>query len=176
MFADIPRGFHRFGLPRKELEIFLEARDPFHYAFLQTGMTYWYLGVREVVHDIRRLSPKTKLILGGVYANICASHARDLGVDIVVEGSELDPLWHYLGMSPDEKQLPLWDLYPRLTTGVLKLADGCPFRCNYCSVPQVYPKFHARPLVHSLAELEFLTRLGVDHVAFYTTPCSINRQ
>jgi len=167
VFADIPRQFHRFGLPRKELEGFLEARDPFHYAFLQTGMTYWYLGVREVVHDIRRLSPKTKIILGGAYANICASHARALGVEIVVEGSELDPLWHYLGMSPDEKQLPLWDLYPRLTTGVLKLADGCPFRCTYCSVPQVYPKFQPRPLVHSLAELEFLTRLGVDHVAFY---------
>jgi radical SAM superfamily enzyme YgiQ (UPF0313 family) len=47
------------------------------------------------------------------------------------------------------------------------LADGCPFRCTYCSVPQVYPKFHSRPLERSIAELEFLARLGVEHIAFY---------
>jgi molybdenum cofactor biosynthesis enzyme MoaA len=167
VFADMPRQFRRFGLPRKALEDFLDAHDPFDYAFVQTGMTYWYLGVREVVQDIRRLSPKTKIILGGVYATICASHAQALGADLVVEGSELSPLWQYLGMKPDEQQLALWDLYPKLYTGVLKLADGCPFRCTYCSVPQVYPKFHARPLEHSLAELELLKRLGVEHVAFY---------
>jgi hypothetical protein len=100
-------------------------------------------------------------------ATICSFHARALGVDIVVEGSALDLLWQCLGMNPDEKQLPLWDLYPRLTTGVLKLADGCPFRCTYCSIPQVYPKFTARRLTQSIAELEFLARLGVEHVAFY---------
>jgi radical SAM superfamily enzyme YgiQ (UPF0313 family) len=70
-------------------------------------------------------------------------------------------------LEPDEHALPLWDLYPRLETGVLKLADGCPFRCTYCSVPQVYPKFHSRPLQRSLAELELLVRLGAKHVAFY---------
>ena len=167
MFADTPRQFRRFGLPRNELQDSLDAHDPFDYAFVQTGMTYWYLGVREVVQDIRRRSPKIKIILGGVYATICSFHARALGVDIVVEGSALDLLWQCLGMNPDEKQLPLWDLYPRLTTGVLRLADGCPFRCTYCSIPQVYPKFTARRLTQSIAELEFLARLGVEHVAFY---------
>lgn len=35
--------------------------------------------------------------------------------------------------------------------------------CTYCSVPQVYPKF-----THGgIAELKFLARLGVEHVAFY---------
>lgn len=85
----------------------------------------------------------------------------------MVEGSDLSPLWRFIGKKPDENQLPLWDLYPKLQTGVLKLADGCPFRCTYCSVPQVYPKFHARPIEKSLAELEFLERLGVKNVAFY---------
>ncbi|HEY1231777.1 MAG TPA: radical SAM protein [Candidatus Binatia bacterium] len=70
-------------------------------------------------------------------------------------------------MEPDDGGMPLWDLYPRLQTGVLKLADGCPFRCSYCSVPQIYPQFRARPLTRSLAELEFLVGLGVEHVVFY---------
>lgn len=165
--AAVPRQFHRFGLPRAELESFLRAQRPFDYALVQTGMTYWYLGLSEVIETLRRLAPETKIILGGVYATICPDHARALGVDLVVAGSDLAPLWTFLRLSPDEKKLPLWDLYPQLATGVLKLADGCPFRCTYCSVPQIYPKFHLRPLEHSLAELNFLARLGVEHVAFY---------
>jgi pyruvate-formate lyase-activating enzyme len=166
-FDEIPRRFRRFGLPRAVFESFLDAHGPFDYALVQTGMTYWYLGVREVIDALRRLSPETKVIAGGVYATLCPSHARSLGVDLVVKGSELSVLSRYLGLHPDEQQLPFWDLYTSLRTGVLKLADGCPFRCTYCSVPQVYPKFHARPLDRSLAELEFLARLGVEHVAFY---------
>ena len=167
VFDEVPRQFRRFGIPRVELQNFLGTQVRFDYALVQTGMTYWYLGVREVIDDIRRLSPKTKIILGGVYATLCPSHARGLGGDLVVEGFDLAPLWRFLGLSSDENQLPLWDLYPKLDTGVLKLADGCPFRCTYCSVPQVYPKFHARSLQRSFAELEFLNRLGVEHVAFY---------
>jgi hypothetical protein len=165
--ADVPRQFHRFGLPRAELESFLGAQPPFDYALVQTGMTYWYLGLSEVIETLRRHAPETKIILGGVYATICPDHARALGADFVVAGSDLAPLWKFLRLSPDEEKLPLWDLYPQLATGVLKLADGCPFRCTYCSVPQIYPKFHLRPLERSLAELDFLARLGVEHVAFY---------
>jgi radical SAM superfamily enzyme YgiQ (UPF0313 family) len=69
--------------------------------------------------------------------------------------------------TPNEAMPPLWDLYPRIETGVLKLADGCPFRCTYCSVPQAYPKFSARPLERSLAEFDFLVELGVKNVVFY---------
>jgi radical SAM superfamily enzyme YgiQ (UPF0313 family) len=50
---------------------------------------------------------------------------------------------------------------------VLKLADGCPFKCTYCSVPQVYPPFAARPLERSLAELAWLRQCGARQVAFY---------
>jgi hypothetical protein len=166
-FSGIPRQFRRYGLPRTALQDFVGTQPSFDYALVQTGMTYWYLGVSEVVREIRRLSPPTKIILGGVYTTLCASHARSTGVDLVVEGSDLSSLWQFMGVAPDEDQLALWDLYPRLQTGVLKLADGCPFRCTYCSVPQVYPRFQVRPLEHSLAELSFLKQLGVEHIAFY---------
>lgn len=167
IFADIPRRFYRFGLPREEFGNFLGASDPYDFALIQTGMTYWYLGVKEAIEDLHTRNPSTKIILGGVYATIAATHARNLGADLVVEGTDLTPLWSFLAMSPDERALPLWNLYPRLQTGVLKLADGCPFRCTYCSVPQVYPKFHSRPLDRSVAELEFLRHLGIEHAAFY---------
>ena len=167
IYTGVRRLFRRFGIPRKEFQTFLNDEGPFEFALIQTGMTYWYSGVQEVIADLRALSPKTKIILGGVYVTICASHAHSLGADLVVEGLDLNPLWRFLQLEPNENKLPLWDLYPRQKAGVLKLADGCPFRCTYCSVPQVYPAFHPRPLDHSLAELEFLISLGTENVAFY---------
>jgi hypothetical protein len=167
VFAGIPRQFRRFGLPQRVFQNFISDQPPFDFALIQTTMTYWYLGIKEVIADLRALSPQTKIILGGVYATICGSHARSLGADLVVEGLELDPLWRFVKLAPNDHQLPLWDLYPNLQSGVLKLADGCPFRCTYCSVPQVYPKFRARSLDRSLAELAFLLHCGVEHVAFY---------
>jgi pyruvate-formate lyase-activating enzyme len=167
VFSRIRRRFKRFGLPRNSFLQFLCNEVPFEYALIQTGMTYWYLGVEEVIADLRKYSPRTKIILGGVYATLCNSHARRLDADLVIEGRDLTPLWNLLEIAPEETALPLWDLYPQLKTGVLKLADGCPFRCTYCSVPQVYPKFHAQPVNRSLAELEFLVRRGVSQVVFY---------
>ncbi len=123
--------------------------------------------MREVIEELRRTSPQTRIILGGVYATLCVSHARASGADLIIEGADLNPLRDFLGMTFDEHQVPLWERYPRLQTGVLKLADGCPFRCTYCSVPQVYPEFRSRPVEHSLRELDLLVERGVEHVAFY---------
>jgi radical SAM superfamily enzyme YgiQ (UPF0313 family) len=130
-------------------------------------MTYWYLGVKEVVEDMRAISPKTKIVLGGVYATLCPHHASNLGADFVVTGSRLEPLWTWMGVEPDPQGLPFWDGYPNLHVGVLKLAQGCPFRCTYCSVPRVDPVFAGFPIERSLAELEFLKELGTRDIAFY---------
>jgi radical SAM superfamily enzyme YgiQ (UPF0313 family) len=167
VFAQIPRHFRRFGLPRSAFRDFITDAAPFDFALVQTGMTYWYLGVREVIEEIRRKSPQTRIVLGGVYATLCASHARASRADLIVEGTDLNPLQRLLDMTLDENQPPLWEQYPQLETGILKLADGCPFRCTYCSVPQVYPEFHSRPVDGALRELDFLLARGVEHVAFY---------
>ncbi len=165
--AAIPRYFRRFGLPRSLFTDFLAKEKPFDFAFIQTTMTYWYPGIREVTEDIRRLQPKAKIILGGNYVTLCSSHAKELGVDLLVIGTNLEPLWQYLKITPDLMQPALWEIYDKLKVGVLKLGDGCPFNCTYCSVPKVYGKFRQRPLERSLAEFELLRRLGVKNIAFY---------
>jgi len=130
-------------------------------------MTYWYPGVAEVIADIRRICPGTKVVLGGNYATVCADHAHRLGPDLVVTGTDLGPLWDLLQLDGDPDQPALWEAYPALSTGVVKLSQGCPFRCSYCSVPQVYGRFKARSLERSVAELEVLTAAGVRDAAFY---------
>ena len=165
--ATIPRYFRRFGLPRDMFTDFLVQEKPFDFVFVQTTMTYWYPGIREVIEDIRKLQPQAKIILGGNYVTLCGSHAKTLEADVLIHGTDLEPLWKYLDINPDMTQQALWESYENLKTGVLKLSDGCPFSCTYCSVPKVYGKFVPRPLENSLAEFELLSRLGVDNIAFY---------
>jgi pyruvate-formate lyase-activating enzyme len=167
VLKDIPRYFRRFGLPRERFAACLQERGPFDYAFVQTMMTYWYPGVREVIEDIRRSCPEARVVLGGNYAILCSEHARGLGADLVVPGVDLQPLGSFLRMTPDPDQAALWEAYDGLETGVLKLTDGCPFRCSYCSVPKVYGRFKPRSLELSLAELELLVAQGARNVAFY---------
>jgi len=163
----VPRYFRRFGLPRNLFTGFLAKEGPFDFVMIQTTMTYWYNGLEEVIEDIRRTWPQAKIILGGNYVTLCGDHAQRLGADLLVHGTNLEPLWEYLAIAPDLSQPGLWEIYDKLNVGVLKLTEGCPFNCTYCSVPKVYGKFKPRSLEHSLGELKLLCRLGVENVAFY---------
>ncbi|MGA1980059.1 MAG: B12-binding domain-containing radical SAM protein [Sedimentisphaerales bacterium] len=163
----IPRYFRRFGLPRSMFQHFLAKQQPCDFILVQTMMTYWYPGVQEIIEDIRQFWPKAKIILGGNYVTLCYNHAQKLGADFLVRDADLQPLWGYLNITPDLKQPALWEVYEKLNVGVLKLSDGCPFNCTYCSVPKVYSKFSARPMEHSLTELQLLARRGVKNIAFY---------
>jgi hypothetical protein len=157
---DIPRRFYRFGRPREDFVRLLASRK-FDAVLIQTVMTYWYLGVQEVIEDVRKWQPQAKIILGGVYATLCPGHAAALGADQIIQGANLEPL--DLPLSND---LPLWETVDT-HVGVIKITEGCPFRCTYCSVPLVYPNFVGRPLDACLDEVGYLARLGARHVAFY---------
>lgn len=174
--ANIPRYYRRFGLPRYIFRDFLRQQDRCDFVLVQTMMTYWYPGVKEVIEDIRDAWPNAKIILGGDYVTICNSHAETLGADFLVKADTLEPLWEYLGGTPDLMQPALWDIYDKLNIGVMKLTDGCPFNCTYCSVPALYDGFRARPLQHCLAELELLATHGVEHIAFYDDALLFNAE
>lgn len=166
-FSQIPRYYHRFGLPRKEFQDFLSEQKNFDCVLIQTGLTYWYPGIIETIEVIKEFCPKARIVLGGIYATLCPEHAKSLGGDLIVEDSNLQELWDLLNLSPNLEQLPFWEGYKRPLVGVLKLTDGCPFRCTYCAVHKFYRQFSARPLERSIRELEFLTSRGAKNVAFY---------
>jgi len=166
-YSGVRRRYRRYGLPRSLFHEFLEQHGPFDLALVQTGMTYWYLGVKEVLSDLSRMAPGGKTVLGGTFATLCPDRASALGADLVVSGNQLDPLWEFAGIEPDRDGLPFWQGYRPPDPGVLKLTDGCPFRCSYCSVPVVCPEFRQRPLDRSLAELEWLLACGAKNIVFY---------
>ncbi len=172
----IPRYFQRFGLPQKMFQDVLASEKPFDYIFVQTMMTYWYPGVREIIDDIRKLQGDAKIILGGNYVTLCQEHAGKMGADLIIHGSQLNPLWDYLNIQPDFLQPALWEVYDKLNVGVLKLTQGFPFSCTYCSVPKVYGKFQVRPIERSLAELDMLLGRGIKNIAFYDDAILFNAE
>jgi radical SAM superfamily enzyme YgiQ (UPF0313 family) len=161
---DISRKFRRFGKPRTEFREFLRTRS-FDAVLIQTLMTYWYQGVHEVVEDVRELQPSAKVILGGVYATLCPLHARSLGADLVVEGDDLEPLWQLLSIMP-EKEVP-YRFQDHTDVGIIKITEGCPFRCTYCAAPLFWPKFVERPTAECMNELRQLVAAGARNIAFY---------
>ena len=90
---NIPRYYRRFGLPRNLFKDFLTARQQADFVLIQTMMTYWYPGVQEVIEDVRDTWPDAKIILGGNYVTLCTKHAQGLGADLLVQGTNLGPLW-----------------------------------------------------------------------------------
>jgi len=157
----IPRYYRRFGLPAEIFTEFLKANKPCDFVFIQTVMTYWYLGYREVIESVRTYWPKTKMILGGPYTMICPEHAKNLGADFIY-GDEQTP-----ATGAGAKQLPMWNLYKNPETAAMKITQGCPFKCTYCTVPIFNDGFSAKPYEQIIEEFNFLVSLGVKNIAFY---------
>lgn len=165
--ADITRHWRRYGAARARFREFLAAEPPFDFALVQTMMTYWVAGVREITDDLRAFSPRTKIVFGGVWATLCQRQAAAMGADLIVSGSMFEALWPFLGMTPELTQPPFWEGYDAPNVGVLKLTDGCPFHCTYCAARIFHPQFRLRATEEVVGELDFLLRRGARHVAFY---------
>jgi hypothetical protein len=168
VLKSIPRYYKRYGLPSEHFRTLLRESAPFDFVLVQSVMTYWYPGVKEVIETVRQYQPQAKIILGGFYATACFAHAQTLGADVVINGDDLKPMWDVLGLAaPKEYQPPAWELYPNLETGVIRLTRGCPFQCSYCYVPVRGGLFQARPIEDAAADFDGMRRRGVRNIAFY---------
>lgn len=172
---DIPRYFNRFGAEREVFRKYLVDNPGFDFVLIQTSLTYWYPGVREVIEDLRSLVPSAKIVLGGFYATCCTEHALSLGADLVVRYDELDEFRSLTGLTPaDDWRPPAWELYPSLSAGVMTLTEGCPFRCSYCWQPLTGRPFRARPLEECIGDYEYLVSMGARNIAFYDDALLVN--
>ncbi len=172
VYKGIPRRYKRYGIPISSFEeILSETKEP-QFIFVTSGMTYWYPGVFTAIKILKRRFPKVPVFLGGIYATLCPEHAqRNSGADFVIPGPFEENLWKYL---PELPPLPFsripalaYDLYQKLDSISILTSRGCPFRCSYCAVPVLYPKFTYRDQKLVLKEMEYYLRLGVKNIAFF---------
>jgi hypothetical protein len=190
-YAEIPRRFHRFGIPRDALkegmQNAVESGERPAAVGITCTMTYWYRGVREVVEIARELFGDVPVVLGGIYPTLCPDHARrESGADFVIEGSDARPLFDLLDIDagpapvvPGAEQpappaeippvtRPAHHLLGPRESAALRSSVGCPFHCTYCASRELSGPYRRRPTGEVAAELTFLVEnQGCRHVAFH---------
>lgn len=170
----IPRPFSRYGVPADLLEQGLRGLRP-DLILITSGMTYWYPGVREAARLCRRLFPAVPLLVGGTYATLMTQHCREvIPCDEVIAGGGERALRRFLqhrslpappGPIPFQPE-PAWEGWR--DAAVLRLREGCPFRCRYCASSALHPAFHADSLESLLGQFRSIReRWGTRNFAFY---------
>ena len=145
-------------------------------------MTYWYLGVNEVIALARDIHPDVPIFLGGIYATLCRDHALSFsGADQVIVGTGLNALASVMddlrrfGIDGDIETPPLggisypaFDLLYDRTYVCLLTSSGCPFQCRYCASHFLNPKFLKRDPRDVVEEILYWhNRYKVRDFAFY---------
>ncbi len=169
--AGVSRRWRRYGLPLSQFEETLPGEQP-DFILISSGMTYWYPGVWDAIALLRRRWPESTVILGGTYATLQPEHAAGSGADLVIGNRELERLSETMGLATTcSQQLLLeeplcFDFHTRSPYAVLRLTQGCPFRCDYCAQHQLVTDYLQRSLETALAEIRELSGRGLRHFAW----------
>ncbi|UCC65890.1 MAG: B12-binding domain-containing radical SAM protein [Deltaproteobacteria bacterium] len=189
--GEIPRRFHRFGLPPELFQETLQSLPTPQAILVSSGMTYWYLGVQEVIKVVKEVFPAVPVILGGIYATLCADHAgRISGADFVIKGwgevQILELLEELTAVYPlflpdltdlDRLPYPAFRLYPKGDYVCILTSRGCPFQCTYCASSLLNPGFLKRDPVKVVDEVaHWVRRYGVEDIAFYDDALLVDQE
>jgi len=136
----VPRKFKRYGLPTN---IFVEETfsKEYDFVFITTGMTYWYLGVKEVIDLTRKRWPRARVVVGGIAATLMHEFYLSLGADEVVLGDNWESFWGKNFYLNPVDELPYYEVYDDLSYAVIRINEGCPLRCTYCASFLLKPRF-----------------------------------
>ncbi len=172
--SPVNRRFARYGIVREELERRIDGVAEPDIVLLGTGMTYWYPGVREVVDIVRNRYPDSPIVAGGPYATLIPDHCLNVsGVDYVSRGRaelSLPPILERLGLPTADvgAEGVLIDDEVWRGAGVVKLTDGCPFRCSYCASHLLCPSVVAGNPDTTFERMRAVhERWGTTNFAFY---------
>jgi len=184
IFKQVPRHYKRYGIPRDcFIQVIKKLPRP-DIIFITSSMTYWYLGVFEVINILRAEFPKTKIILGGIYATLCKKHAkRYSGADIVFVGAieeHLGELLNDLGYTYNnilvsDYYMPDFSLYKKLNYGVVLTSRGCPFDCTYCATKTLCKKFQVIPNEIVVEQLDYFSK-KTKNIAFFDDALLYNKK
>lgn len=186
ILAHVPRRWSRYGLPVQVYEAQLDAQPRPDAVLVTSMMTYWYPGPFEAIRRVKARWPNVPVALGGVYATLCAAHARARsGADVVLDGPGEIKVLQWLrdilpggdlcadvraaeGTRPADV-LPAHDLRRPQGYVALQTTRGCPFHCPYCAVHRLSPcGFRSRAPEQVVQEIAWCVEsLGARDVAFY---------
>ena len=173
----IPRQFYRFGLSKERIYNFFKKIDKPDYIILTSIMTYWYIGVKEIIETAREIYDNTKIILGGIYANLCFEHALSLKADYVV--TSIEEIFKILNINNYKKDffpLPL-NLYKKNFFAPIYTSFGCPYSCVYCANKYLNKNYTNRNITEIINEIIFYKEIyQIKNFAFYDDALLINKE
>lgn len=182
---DVKRTFCRYGIRPEWFDADLKSIGRPDLVMVTSLMTYWYSGVFETIDHIKGVWPDIAVVLGGIYATLCTTHAQlKSGVDEVYTGAGETGLFElvqcHTGWRPDENEAifdpadldsfpyPAFDLQRRIPYIPLLTSRGCPMQCDYCAASRLQPNRFTRSPESVIREIEYWhKRYGVIDFALY---------
>ena len=189
LLKHVPRRYWRYGITLDIFDAELERVGNPDVVLVTSKMTYWYLGVFEVIRRVKECYPSVPLILGGTYATLCYEHAKkNSGADYVIRGKgELQTLKLVDALTENRSDysrfptdinnypFPAHDLNRKLDYVAILTSRGCPMNCTYCAVHLVNPGFRQRSVEKVLDEILWCYReFGTRNFAFYDDALLLN--
>lgn len=163
IISNIPLNYKRYGAKKEKIEEILSLNKDTDYVVVTSSMTYWYLGVVEIVETIKNYLPKAKIILGGIYPILLPNHAKKLfsdKVDIIITSSNFSEILEYLQIPEAKKYLhfsnfpiPDYTLYSRIWYVVMRFSYGCLNSCSYCASRAIFPSYQTKTETQIIDEI-----------------------
>ena len=189
--GDANGNFIRYGALKEWIEQDLLAMDRPDLILVTSVMTYWATGVAETIDLLKKVFPDVPVVLGGIYASLCESHARKCsGADHVITGPAepilADLVETYTGFTlnqiPDPADLDATpfaalDLQDTMAYAPILTSRGCPFSCEYCASSFLEPRFRRRSPENVFQEIRhWHNNFQVKNFAFYDDALLINSE
>jgi hypothetical protein len=94
----VRKTLRRYGMPPEELSALLERMSPPDVILVTSIMTYWYVGAMEVVDLARRIHPRSRIAVGGIYPALCPEQARASfsAADLVVSSGDMGRFYGFV--------------------------------------------------------------------------------
>ena len=177
IYSSIKRKYKRYGLKLKHFEKFLKDIEDPDFIFISQTMTYWYLGTFEVVDFLKKKYPFSRVIIGGVAANLLGDFFySNSNVDYVLSCQNLKELVYKLNklgipLKKIEKlnDTNYFDLskYKNCEYTIILTRLGCPFNCSYCAQKKLFSEIDEYSIekVYEFILSEY--ERGIRHFAFY---------
>lgn len=185
----VSKKFTRYGALKEWIEQDLLAMDRPDLILVTSLMTYWATGVAETIALLKKILPDVPVVLGGIYASLCETHARKYsGADQVITGPAepvlADLVETYTGFTLNEMPDPAdldttpfaaLDLQDAIAYAPILTSRGCPFSCEYCASSFLEPRLRRRSPENVFQELcHWHNNFQVKNFAFYDDALLIN--
>lgn len=182
VLKQVPKNFARYGISLDKFKSSLKKNLPCDIVFVTSIMSYWYPGVQQAIEIVKSISPRTPVILGGIYATLYQRHAQEnSGADHIFTGriqEEIEKTSKEFGFPFTSKKnsLPYYKLglYQDMPFAPILTSTGCPYSCSYCASSVLSDRFVQEEPSTVISEIKELYEAGVRDFAFYDDALLVN--